>query len=621
MPRHPERLPSALSERLAGGSAAIYSRLGREVDLAVGGIPFMLATSQELPQSIESIPIRKEQFDTEADPGEQSLIGWWRRSQASFHEGAGLLYQEASETNTPSNGFYDSSGMDVFTQQGKMSLLNAMTFNAAQATGASQVSSSGCMVYSGDLVVAGSGTTPTVIHNPAAQTVIDGWVSATNFWDITTAGNLFAGLISSPGTATTWPLGVTLSANARIMWAKDRVWIIDANKIWQPDLTLAGGTTQNPIYTSPSTSFTYTSMAPSPGPVLFAGDDGTTGVIQSITLDTDGALPTLSGATVIAEFPPWERALTIAVLAGQYVGIGSSQGFRVGRLNNDSLVYGSLLRIGTNCKAIALEDRYFLATFASDPGVVFRIDTGTEVTDGVFAYAKDVATTSALAFTSLSGSVNGTLRGTTSDGTYWYESTRLLTGWLQTGRIRFRTTEKKAFKYLNIESPPLEGNISVEAITSEGATFPLGTFTVQGVVPDEPLSLVEVPPCRFVSLKFTLAGAVDEDVQINSYTLRALPAVAPQRLITLPLLCFDRETARSGQRYGGDGYAQDRLEALRELERFGETLTYQDFSRTDNTGVPVVIESIRYVQTSPSTPSASDRTGGILVLQLRTVEP
>ena len=59
MADYPDRLPLALSERLATASSAVYSRMGREVDVAVGGIPFRLATNPELPQTIETIEDRK----------------------------------------------------------------------------------------------------------------------------------------------------------------------------------------------------------------------------------------------------------------------------------------------------------------------------------------------------------------------------------------------------------------------------------------------------------------------------------------------------------------------------------------------------------------------------------
>ena len=50
-----------------------------------------------------------DQFDTEIDPGEQSLSGYWRRSQASFHHGAGYKY----EPDRTEGGFY---GFDRYAE-------------------------------------------------------------------------------------------------------------------------------------------------------------------------------------------------------------------------------------------------------------------------------------------------------------------------------------------------------------------------------------------------------------------------------------------------------------------------------------------------------------------------
>lgn len=798
MPRLPERLPAPLSERLASASQAIYSRLGREVDVAVGGIPFMLATSGDVPQSIETIQVRKDQFDAERDPGEQSLSGWWRRSQSSFHQGAGFLYEP--NTDDPHNGFWDSENVEVF-EQGELTLLpgverlsesavwsrlrpyvvsgtrtnlctnpsletdatgwtnNAnctiarVTTKSSVGSASLEVTSVGGSTWSVDApeaaglpsgaysysirvwvpagapplkivsnFVAGAVSTVTddwqtitfrvsggvqlqvqpntppaagvkyyldaalieegnvngsyfdgnstggawtgtannststltigngakqwsgvtdgelnfdgpsgSTHAPAGKTIVDGLVSGTNFYDIASDGTLYQGSTSSPGTATSWPCG---NATTRLGWGKHRLWVIGGRRLWQPDLSLAGGSAQNAKFTHPNLGWNYTCMAEGPAAMFFGGHDGNTSTIQAITLDTGGGLPTLTGASTSAALPDGELVQELAVVAGQFIGIGTTAGFRIGVMEGSNITYGPLMIepegvLGTT--ALISDGRFFLMAFETGDGLsqVYKVDTSVEVSSGVYAYAKDMQcqrhdvsdTPYAGTITSLAAVQEGLLAAT-SPG-LWRElgdGTLCESGYVETSRIRFRTTEPKAYKYVDLDVEPLTGNISVEAVLEGGSTLPLGSMTQQGEIATDSMSWAG-DPMRYASLRIEMTR--DEEgtagPTLYSYLIRALPAVAPQHLITLPLLCYDQEQARSGQRYGKDGYSNDRLTALILLERGAQTLVFQDFTTGLGIGMMVVIESLKFIQTTPRD-SSNGNAGGILYLQLRTVD-
>jgi hypothetical protein len=809
MTRVPERLPAPLSERLSLASQAIYSRLGREVDVAIGGIPFMLATSGEVQQSIETIPVRKEQLDTERDPGEQSLSGWWRRSQSSFHQGAGFRYEP--DTADPHFGFWDSEGVDVF-EPGDVTLLpnverastsawtrlrsyvvngtrtNACTNPSAETdttgwssidttitrdtaqsfagsasvksvatggatakalaptftatVGATYIVSAYVYVPSGhpDVFLAISGFTdfigPTVTakdqwvrvsetstattttprlqihssapatagdtfyvdavlyedggilgsyfdgnsaggswtgtaelsastltissggrkwsgvrggelvfdgpsgtdeHAPVGKTIVDGMVTGANFYSIASDGTLYQGSTSDPGSATSWPCG---SAATRMAWAKHRLWVIGGRRLWQPDLSLAGGAAQNPVFIHPNLGWTYTCMAEGPAAMFFGGHDGTVSNIQAITLDAGGGLPTLSGAATSAALPDGELVQELAVIAGQFIGIGTTSGFRVGVMDGSTITYGPIMLAPegvVSTTALIADGRFFLVTFETGDGLsqVYKVDTSVELAEGVYAYAKDMqaaittgsnvdpnqGTVVSLAIlgNDVEGERSRILAATTLGGLFQEApSARRVTGWLETSRIRFRTTEKKIYRFMDMDIEPLAGAIQVEAILEGGSTLPVGNITETGSVLSDLLS-INSEPMRYLSLRFELArGGTSETPTIHSYQLNALPAVAPQRLITLPLLCYDDEQARSGQRYGTDGYCQDRLTALQLLEDAAVPLVFQDYTTGSDVGQTVVIEGIRFVQMTPGNADSGNR-GGILYLQLRTV--
>jgi len=117
-------------------TTSIWQNTDVAYDVAIGGMPFIYAISDARPYIRQTAPFRKEQFDNQTEPGEQSLTGWWIRSQQSFHGGDGITFYDPAQTTSNSPDHYrfaDSRGIDVWTQ-GKVTLLNDVT-NTHQTTG------------------------------------------------------------------------------------------------------------------------------------------------------------------------------------------------------------------------------------------------------------------------------------------------------------------------------------------------------------------------------------------------------------------------------------------------------------------------------------------------------
>jgi len=116
------------------GTAGFWTNNAEDYDVAFGGIPFFLAPTDVNPYQRETAPYRKEQFDNSREPGEQSLTGWWIRSQSSFHGGSGINFYDPTAGESIGYRFKDSQGVDVWTK-GQVSLLRETT-NTHQTTGA-----------------------------------------------------------------------------------------------------------------------------------------------------------------------------------------------------------------------------------------------------------------------------------------------------------------------------------------------------------------------------------------------------------------------------------------------------------------------------------------------------
>jgi hypothetical protein len=106
---------------------AVWQNTDINYDVAIGGLPFIYAISDARPYIRQTAPFRKDQFDNQTEPGEQSLTGWWIRSQSSFHGGTGITYFDP-QTSDPFGHyrFADSKGVDVF-KQGEVTLLKDVT--------------------------------------------------------------------------------------------------------------------------------------------------------------------------------------------------------------------------------------------------------------------------------------------------------------------------------------------------------------------------------------------------------------------------------------------------------------------------------------------------------------
>lgn len=103
-------------------SSSVWQNSGESYDVALGGQPFLYAINDARPYIRQTAPYRKEQFDNNQEPGEQSLTGWWLRSQSSFHNGTGIRFYDPSAGEVVAHRFTDSKGVDVWTK-GQVTLL------------------------------------------------------------------------------------------------------------------------------------------------------------------------------------------------------------------------------------------------------------------------------------------------------------------------------------------------------------------------------------------------------------------------------------------------------------------------------------------------------------------
>jgi hypothetical protein len=650
------------------GTSGFWSNNAEDYDVAVGGLPFFLAPNDQNPYQRETAPYRKDQFDNGQEPGEQSLTGWWIRSQSSFHVGDGINFYDPSAGEASKYRFADSQGVDVWTK-GQVTLLKDMDNN--HATTGAVVGTDHQHVNQHVRPIQYSGTNAVLLHDefdvdkivPGAAPVhfID-YISGTDrkvfaicddgvnaYWitNKTVGGNQRLTMFKKPltGDSTTGSSNPNATGDvtqmfqsgsieiqyAKMDFIKDRIILCVNNAVYE--LATTATSLPSPIYTNPNTNYHYTSVAAS-GPAIYtAGHSGIYSTIQKYTLTTAGAMPTLTQAIVAAEFPAGEIVEKIYYYLG-YMLIGTNKGVRVAAINDQdgSLGYGPLVvETSQPVYDFAARDRFVWC--ASGIGTVdaglIRIDLGQNIENEPlrFAYANDLQVTQSTEHyttgVSFIGATNRLAFCTaynTTDGAIYTESATVLrpTGYVTTGAIRYGTLEPKNFKFIRARGDFTNGAMDIYALDSANNTYTIITYNSAVGTPEAATTNPEGPQ-EYLSYKFTLSRSATSTSQgpvFKGYQIKSLPATARQRVIQFPVWCYDVETDRYNVKTGYEGRAWERIQLLEDVEKLGDIVNVQDFTTGER--VQALIEKVNFVRKTP--PSGQfDGFGGLLLITVRTV--
>ena len=402
------------------GNQAVWQNTDIAYDTALGGMPFIYAISDARPYVRQTAPYRKEQFDNQTEPGEQSLTGWWIRSQSSFQDGTGITFYDPALI--PGEGtfrFADSKGVNVWTE-GEVTLLNNTatshyTTGVVRANGKpSQIARSiqwagtnGVLLVDGYDVdkIAIDGTDTHFIDYAAGTdkpvyAICDDGVNAYWVTAILDSGvdktavykKPLTGSSASTADVTLMFSSSTIVANEATMeYVKDRIIMAVNNKIFEFATTASSLPTA--VYTHASTSVVFTSVAASGTAIYVSAFEGIQSYIYKFTLSTStGSMPSLTSAITAAQMPTGEKIFKIEYYLG-YMLIGTNKGIRVATVSDDgSIIYGPLMvETSQPVYDFAFRDRFVWATTGvAGEGGVIRIDLGNDLGGLRFAYANDL---------------------------------------------------------------------------------------------------------------------------------------------------------------------------------------------------------------------------------------
>jgi len=444
-------------------------------DVAVGGQPFFYAINDTRPYIRQTAPYKKDQFDNGKEPGEQSLTGWWLRSQSSFHSGSGIKFYDPSAGETVDYRFTDSKGVNIWTK-GQVTLLKDTatthyTTGAIQANGKPfQIARSirygttnGVLLWDEYDVdkIAEDGTVTHFLDyaagtDYAVNAICDDGTNA--FWitNIVASGTprlriykkLLTGVSGAGDTLMITDNGITVNT-AVMEYVKDRIVMGINNKIYE--ISSSASALPSPVYTHSDTDIVFSSITASGPAIYVAGYSGTQSSIFKFTLNISGVMPTLTTAITAAEMPVGEIIHKIFYYLG-YMMIGTNKGIRAAVVSDQdgSINYGPLIVETTQpCYDFAARDRFiWCATGVDGAAGVLRIDLGNEIETLRFAYANDLYVSGTSGYSTTTCAFAGT-----------------------TDRLVFATTAVNA------------GSVSNKALTSNVAT--LTTSAAHGLAVDD----------------------------------------------------------------------------------------------------------------------------------------
>lgn len=627
-----EGIPYVLSNP---AGATNYSATGVNYDMAIAGLPFFIAASDDSPYRRVTAKYRKEQYDQTREAGEQSLTGWWFRSQSTFHLGAGIKYFEPAQDESLRFQFAESKGVEVFTK-GQVTLLNATaSFNSGSA--APQLI--GVNDGTNDCIVITDGTAIKKITSGGTSTTFTQTGTASTIFSLTTNGKQYffvngthvhRGNLAG-ATADTEIYNASSTTRATIRFVKQRVIAAINNAIYELDANNASGALPSAFYTHPNTSWVWSSISEGPSAIYLSGYDpnGTSSSVFKISLDVTTAnslgFPTLETPTVIIDLPDGERINDFDVYLGAYAVLATNKGFRVGVVDSTGNVqYGPLLFDEAACNSIAFRDRFaYIATTIDGEAGLLKVDLSATVIANtlVFPWAYDLVASGVAATSNQVAFFGNTDRAAFTSGNVVYaESTtdKISSGYLQTGFVRYNTLENKLFKLLNPRIDTTDGAISIQSVGYDNTEYNIGSVA-QGDTPSE----IGVPypdgAQEYLAFKFTFTRSSSDATKgplFTGYQLKSLPAVPRQRIIQYPLFCYDHESDNMGVEVGYEGSAYDRLAQLEAVENVGDTIRVEDF-RTGESYIGL-IEELDFINRTPSDRRFSGY-GGMLIATIRLI--
>ena len=560
--------------------------------VAINGRPYMVDTKSN--EFLRQFDTRvRDSVDQSTEPGEAAINpqGLWRRSQSSWHYGAGQTYSDTADAEP--YRFRSSKGVDVWSP-GKLSLLPATTQAYSSANSNLYMATADGRIYGTE------GQNVRYTSDWSTFTTVTG-TAASNIYSIASDGyNVFfsyangdidqtnAGTTAASVYITGIEAGVMAYVRGRLMVAGQGT---DKYKIWNIT-TNPGSSANNPthLFSHPNHNFNWVGFAGGQNQIYCAGYAGNKSLIYKTAIKPDGTA--LDIPTVAAELPLGEIVTNIDAYLG-YVVIGLTTGLRFCSADGDgNLVVGPLIETGTSVNAFASVGPYMYfgwTNYDATSTGVGRLNISTQVAANQPAYASDLMADvqgTVVDIHEFDGKVVFTVAG---HGAYKQHSTNLVSsGTLETGIYRWGIPDTKFIPKWDIRTEPLQGTVEIEASADHAGFTTIGTQITQGSLEstydgsEDKVYEAEARLTLTRSATDSSAGPV-----VTRWMGRAYAAPLRSQIFSVPILLHHKLNIR-GNEYWVD--VDQELTYLRDLVENPRVVQYQENSSTYS----VIVEDVRW---------------------------
>lgn len=602
-----------------GNISDISAEVPGQYAVGLGGRGYNLDLASEQ-FSHQSIPILKPQQDAGGQVNESSLNpeGLWRRSQDSWHEGAGQTYLDKPDST--SNRFRSSIGIDPWTK-GEVTLLPD-TFKKLNITGGA-IGENVRLVTAGDFLYMAYDATLAYFTDPindlsagtvATPTIMVGEPNV-DILSITSDGNYvycalgFNGIHRTARGSGTAEHYSDLEANL-VGYTLGRLMAGKGPSIYN---ITAPGASPIPLYTHPNPDFTWVGFAEGKGHIFSAGYSGDKSIIYKTAIKPDGTeleVPSSAG-----QLPDGEVVRSIYGYL-DFIMLGTDNGVRFSVPDtNGNLQIGALIE--TSSPVLCFEGQEEFIWFgwtnydASHTGLG-RCDLRTIVNNVAPAYASDLMAVD-------QGPVNSvvTFQGrrffaVARSGVYLEASYKVPQGTIKSGLISYGIPESKIAVFVDVRYLSLHGSDQVWLGRSDGVFTLLGTnTTLQQTTQFEADGIAG----EFLEIQHVfLRDSTDTTLApiLTRHTLKAQPTANMGENILLPILLSETEMVNSSPVHRD---IVEELSFLKGLRDDRQVIKYQE-------GVMVYDVSVEDYEFRPSHKNPqSPFTGyqGTMVMKLKVV--
>ena len=578
--------------------------------VALNGRPYVIDLKANAFQRQYDARVR-DSVDQSAEPGEAAINsqGLWRRSQSSWHYGAGQKFSDSADAEA--FRFNTSKGIDVW-EKGEASLLKDVTQVLADSAATLRALTVGTRLYvgtGGDVKFTTDLSTFTNCTGEPGGNVggmaTDGFnifvaFAGSGIHNATTSSNAFGSYVTGTDTFT------------NLSYVKGRLMASLDNAVYN---FTSGGGPGSALFTHLNTGFRWVGFAGGQNHIYMGGFAGNQSLIYRTTIKADAT--TLDTPIVALELPAGETISGLGSYLG-YILIGTTTGIRVASSDTDgNLVVGPLIETGNAVNSFNGYDRFVWfnwTNFDATSTGLGRLDLGVFISTNQPAYASDLMVTAQ----GVVGSVN-TFSGrpvfvVTGTGIYVEHATdKVSTGYFESGIYRWGVPDAKFIPKWDLRVRPLTGSVTLAVKSDGGAYHSFAAYTLP-LGKEKTLSGLEDRVFE-AEIKITIDRSATDNTaspELTRWMGRAYAAPLRSQIFSIPLLMHHKLNIR-GREYYQD--VETELTFLRDLVETARIVQYQE----NEAAFSVIVEDVRFDVTDDSSSNTAWDWEGTATIIMRSV--